>query len=121
MTINTDIIDNRVQAALIKHAEILAQGGGSGYGGSMDAWQTSVETRLSRIDTDLRHLWWMVIFAGVSCLATIATIYFLLDARIDSIDKALIALEKDQALLIEQSKYAGTKLDTIIERLPIKK
>lgn len=47
---STKILDSRIEAAIEKRITKIENNGGSGYNGGMDAWQTSVENRLSGLD-----------------------------------------------------------------------
>jgi hypothetical protein len=52
--INTRLLDERIAKALEKRG--LGHSSGSDHTGSMDAWQTSVENRLSSLDGRIQRL-----------------------------------------------------------------
>ncbi|MBI3626557.1 hypothetical protein HY224_00735 [Candidatus Uhrbacteria bacterium] len=76
----------------IKELHELAKKGGSGDNGGMDGWQTSVNTRLGTIESDIRTLWKASIAGFIILASLMGTSYVRID---DKLDAKFTAIQKD--------------------------
>ena len=92
---DTRLLDSRIEAALSASGVLAKQGGGSHTGG-MDAWQTSVETRLTQLHTDIggvrgdmrTQLFWLLGTLGALGAAGVAAFLYML-GRMDNLNTTL--------------------------------
>lgn len=95
----------------------VENGGGGGHTGGMDAWQTSVENRLSGISTDIRHLWYAFVAGGIILAGLTSGIYLWtgekfekVDTRLDRVEQNMVAIQKDVSSI---RRDVSSLLDTL--------
>ena len=67
----------------------LESDGDGGDNGGMDAWKDAVNTRLDRIDGDIRHLLYGVIGSFIILGGMLITSYLMLDSSIKQTDQSV--------------------------------